>query len=208
VLDLYPTLQKYMELCKFQYLPSVLEGFLHLPVLSSILHFNYVKHDHYEKPSLGQLALKEEAAGKLRVFALVDGISQCCLKPLHEAIFNILKQLPNDATMDQEASVKRCFDKSKQFGKSFCYDLSAATDRLPVLLQSPLVDVLCEGLGPVWKDLLVNRSYRLQVAGSYEEFNYSVGQPMGALSSWGMLALTHHMIVQFAAQRVGFSPLL
>lgn len=32
---------------------------------------------------------------------------------------------------------------------------------------------------------------------------YSVGQPMGALSSWPMLALTHHVIVQIAALRVG-----
>jgi len=36
---------------------------------------------------------------------------------------------------------------------------------------------------------------------------YSVGQPMGALSSWAMLALTHHLIVQFAAYRVGIVPL-
>lgn len=27
---------------------------------------------------------------------------------------------------------------------------------------------------------------------------YSVGQPMGALSSWAMLALTHHLLVQYA----------
>lgn len=33
---------------------------------------------------------------------------------------------------------------------------------------------------------------------------YAVGQPMGALSSWAMLALTHHFIVQFAAYRAGF----
>lgn len=35
---------------------------------------------------------------------------------------------------------------------------------------------------------------------------YSVGQPMGALSSWGMLALTHHFIVQVAANRLGTFP--
>jgi hypothetical protein len=35
-----------------------------------------------------------------------------------------------------------------------------------------------------------------------QEFTYSVGQPMGALSSWAMLALTHHLIVQFCAFRV------
>jgi len=33
---------------------------------------------------------------------------------------------------------------------------------------------------------------------------YAVGQPMGALSSWAMLALTHHFIVAWAAYRVKF----
>lgn len=32
---------------------------------------------------------------------------------------------------------------------------------------------------------------------------YSVGQPMGALSSFNMLALTHHMILQDCAMRLG-----
>jgi hypothetical protein len=35
------------------------------------------------------------------------------------------------------------------------------------------------------------------------KYRYSVGQPMGALSSWGMLALTHHCLVQMAAKRSG-----
>lgn len=30
---------------------------------------------------------------------------------------------------------------------------------------------------------------------------YSVGQPMGALSSWAMLAMTHHALMQFAAAK-------
>lgn len=29
-------------------------------------------------------------------------------------------------------------------------------------------------------------------------YRYSVGQPMGALSSWAMLAVTHHLLVQLA----------
>jgi hypothetical protein len=32
-----------------------------------------------------------------------------------------------------------------------------------------------------------------------KDVRYAVGQPMGALSSWAMLALTHHVIVQYAA---------
>jgi hypothetical protein len=34
-------------------------------------------------------------------------------------------------------------------------------------------------------------------------YRYAVGQPMGAYSSFPMLALTHHVIVQIAARRAG-----
>lgn len=65
------------------------------------------------------------------------------MKPLHDAIFSLLKSFPNDATFDQQASVKRCFAKVKLAKKSFGYDLSAATDRLPISIQiqvlSPLI---------------------------------------------------------------------
>jgi hypothetical protein len=84
---------------------------------------------------MGQLQLKEEAAGKIRVFAMVDLWTQSALKPLHDFLFSILQKLPNDATFDQGASVKRCAEKVKISKKSFGYDLSAATDRLPIDLQ-------------------------------------------------------------------------
>jgi hypothetical protein len=32
---------------------------------------------------------------------------------------------------------------------------------------------------------------------------YGTGQPMGALSSWAGLAITHHFIVQLAANNTG-----
>jgi len=57
------------------------------------------------------------------------------LKPLHRLLFSFLKELPNDATFDQQAAVMRCKEKAKLAGKSFGYDLSAATDRLPIELQ-------------------------------------------------------------------------
>lgn len=91
---------------------------------------------------LGQLSTKLEPAGKMRVFAMVDIWTQSILRPLHDAIFSCLKNLPNDGTMDQGASVKRCFSKALETGQSFGYDLSAATDRLPVFLQVEVLSVL------------------------------------------------------------------
>jgi hypothetical protein len=37
------------------------------------------------------------------------------------------------------------------------------------------------------------------------KFKYAVGQPMGAYSSWAMLALSHHVLVQISARRAGMS---
>lgn len=41
--------------------------------------------------------------------------------------------------------------------------------------------------------------YRIDV----EAVRYAVGQPMGALSSWAMLAITHHFLVQYASMKCG-----
>lgn len=58
----------------------------------------------------------------------------------------------------------------------------------------------------LWAELLVGRAYRVALPPAKERgfdipddlpesVTYAVGQPMGALSSWAMLALTHHAIV-------------
>nr|WMI40084.1 MAG: RNA-dependent RNA polymerase [Rhizoctonia cerealis duamitovirus] len=156
--------------------------------------------------SLGKLSLKQEAAGKVRVFAMVDPWTQWLLKPLHTVIFDhVLKGLDQDGTMDQIKPIRNLLQKgSNRYLASF--DLSAATDRLSVLLQEKLLVPL---VGPEfasnWRSLLVNRDYSIAVPKQFsggvkqKTVRYAVGQPMGALSSWAMLALTHHFIVQYCA---------
>lgn len=154
------------------------------------------------KLRLGQLSFKEEAAGKLRVFALVDIWTQSFLKPVHQSLFSILRGLPNDGTFDQDASVRRSIEKSNLKGYAYSVDLSAATDRLPLAIQAHLLSEISKKseLGKAWSELLVNRDYIIP-KNSYGlpegPIRYKVGQPMGALSSWAMLAFTHHMIVQY-----------
>lgn len=63
--------------------------------------------------SLGRLSFKEEAAGKLRVFAIIDSLSQMILKPLHDSLFEICKAFPADSTFDQNAAFKRAMSLSK-----------------------------------------------------------------------------------------------
>lgn len=154
----------------------------------------------------GQFALKEEAAGKLRVFALVDCLTQSVLKPLHDSMFSLLRIIPNDGTFDQDASVKRSRDKALEFDCAFSFDLSAATDRLPSSLSALIIERLygIPGLGEAWRKLMIDREFFLndKDAEKYDvsqgPYVYSVGQPMGAYSSWSALALTHHFILQYA----------
>jgi hypothetical protein len=159
---------------------------------------------------VGQLAFKEEAAGKLRAFALVDVWTQSLLHPLHQALFDLLRLIPNDATFDQDASVARSVDKATRSGAAFSFDLSAATDRLPLSLQASLLNkFLGNNLGTLWAEILVGRSYsvpgksRDQYKIEVDDVRYAVGQPMGALSSWAMLAITHHFLVQYASMKCG-----
>lgn len=161
-------------------------------------------------PNLGYLSTKAEPAGKVRVFAMVDVLTQNIMRPLHIFLSNILKALPNDGTFNQEAMVDRARIKSAKYGGSYCYDLSAATDRLPILLQEAILSSLIgANLAQLWKRILIGRSYFLPrnkssaqlfkntPAALDREYYYSVGQPMGALSSFNMLGITHHLIVQY-----------
>lgn len=162
---------------------------------------------------LGRLAIKEEAAGKVRVFAMVDPLTQWVLNPLHKNLFKILKRIPMDGTFNQLKPLERV-----PFGLKplYSYDLSSATDRLPLSLQKIILkEVYGQEFAQNWGELLVGREYasprvtNKNIKGSAslaESYKYTVGQPMGALSSWAMLAITHHFIVQTCAWKAGICP--
>lgn len=159
-----------------------------------------------EEGTLGRLGLKLESAGKVRVYAMVDPWTQWLLYPIHDRIFELLSRIEEDGTRDQLAPVNRLLEKSGASGLPlYSFDLSAATDRLPLSLQKVLLSPLLTAWGAeTWGKLLVGRPYVVES----DEFKikprnlyYGTGQPMGAYSSWAMLALTHHAIVQWAALR-------
>jgi hypothetical protein len=154
---------------------------------------------------LGKLSFKEEAAGKLRVFAMVDVITQSLFYPLHNWLFSLFQKIPNDCTHNQNAGFNYAKDLSLKYNCSYGFDLSAATDRLPISSQKAILNSLF-GIGDMWGSILVNRDYIIS-KNNYnipeQSLRYEVGQPMGALSSWAMLNLTHHLMIQFVAQSLG-----
>lgn len=151
---------------------------------------------------LGRLHTIEEWGGKTRIVAIVDYWTQLVLTPLHETIFEFLGKIEADGTFDQEAMADRVRGWTADPSRTiYSYDLTAATDRLPIKLQERVLEAL---MGPSfasgWRKLLVDRDY---VTPEGTTVRYNCGQPMGAKSSWAMLALTHHVIVQQAANNAG-----
>jgi hypothetical protein len=67
---------------------------------------------------LGKLAIKEEAAGKLRVFAMADVWTQSVLVPIHDYIFAFLANIPQDGTHDQAKPLHLLLERVKLSGKT------------------------------------------------------------------------------------------
>lgn len=94
---------------------------------------DWVKTDH---AYLGKLGLKQEAAGKMRVFAMVDPWTQMVLRPIHLSLFNLLRRHSViDGTFDQLGPLNRAW----AFKHHYSMDLSSATDRLPIMIQRKLI---------------------------------------------------------------------
>jgi hypothetical protein len=160
----------------------------------------------YDYPILGKLAVLKEARGKRRIIGITDWWTQVLLRPLHDDIYSFLSKIEQDGTKDQLAPIllllkqldKKSFSTEGKRLQSM--DLSAATDRLPVVLQSQILNIL--GFeGDLWRQVL-DREWYLDG----RTVRYTVGQPMGALSSFAMLALTHHVIVRYSALNVKINP--
>lgn len=102
---------------------------------------------------------------------------------------NLISQHPMDGTFNQYAPLLR----HKEGQPQFSLDLSAATDRLPILLQQLLLENLFKSneFALNWGKLLVDRVYEFhpseelvqQFGWKPSAHKYAVGQPMGALSS-------------------------
>jgi len=150
------------------------------------------------KLNMGKLSVVYDQAGKARIVAITNWWIQVALKPLHNSIFSLLRRIEEDGTHDQLKPFKKLIGNgsSEMF---YSFDLSAATDRLPLEIQTDILNILKPNLGTLWSNLLDFEWYWK----GKRYVKYAVGQPMGAYSSWAMLALTHHVIVKVSALRVG-----
>lgn len=128
------------------------------------------------KSVAGKIGVVYDQAGKARIIGISNYWLQCCLKPLHVGLFHLLEKIKSDGTFNQLRPFVNLFTTGPK--KLFSYDLSSATDRLPLEIQKDILNILGQNLGTDWKDLLdLPFLYRGNL------IKYAVGQPMGAYSS-------------------------
>lgn len=70
---------------------------------------------------------------------MVDPWTQWALAPLHKLLFRSLSQVPMDGTFNQLRPLEKV-----PFGKApiYSFDLSSATDRLPLKIQIGLLSAM------------------------------------------------------------------
>jgi len=159
------------------------------------------------RPILGRLHAIDEPAGKVRVVAICDYFTQLAMKPVHDHLFEILRNLKTDATFDQSGIVSRYYQRG--LFPHWSFDLKAATDTIPLPLYIEVMAVLLRSEGEtymdarnraeLWSKVMTDRDFLTPSKEGYAR--YGTGQPMGALSSWASMALVHHALVQFSHWR-------
>lgn len=126
----------------------------------------------------GELSFINDPECKLRIIAMLDYASQLFLRPIHKILFKKLKNISCDRTYTQSP-----FHNWKVNHHAYwSLDLSAATDRFPVHLQTRLIEEIFNEsrFADAWRNLLTNRKF---LTPEGDAISYSVGQPMGAYSS-------------------------
>jgi hypothetical protein len=72
---------------------------------------------------------------------------------------------------------------------------------MPVDLQEKILgSILGPDLAALWRQLLCDRVFHTPIG----SVSYAVGQPMGFLTSWATMAITHHAIINFAKKDKSF----
>lgn len=187
------------------------------------MHFFDLKEEESTTSVIGRLSIKlEPGKVKNRVFAIFDGVSQEILRPVHDALMTVLKGLSEDCTYDQTKITRWVNSKAKFsfFGDS---DLSQATDTIPNWIYKMILNQVKPGLGDAWyavfdREFLIKESsnnrnslnktgftLKGQPVQSGTLIKYGTGQGMGAYTSWALMALAHHLLLRFAAWKVGQS---
>lgn len=156
---------------------------------------------------LGSVVILQEGGAKARVICSPNGWIQYYMYPLHNCLFNLIKQEESggfhayglSCVTDQLRGVYHAHRVMAEGGYVQSADLSAATDRFPLWLQQTLLSGIgLDRFAKAFEDL----------KGPYkgpdgQEWSYATGQPMGIYSSFPLFHLTHLWLIRHACRLEG-----
>jgi hypothetical protein len=157
---------------------SIKKCFMQSP-LDSLSMLEIWKKIHNKQPNHPRkLSYFSDKEGKTRVIAILDYWTQTALRPLHFHLMDLLRGIKSDCTFNQEGFISKLPSR----GPYYCFDLHAATDRMPLSLQKRIISsIVGEERAEAWARLLVSQSYSNKDLP--DNIYYVKGQPMGAYSS-------------------------
>jgi len=128
-----------------------------------------------------RISALSDLEGKTRIIGVLDYWTQTVLRPIHNMLNNILRRLPQDCTFDQKSFIHK-LSKPEAEKFYFSFDLTNATDRMPIKLQQTIIaKIIGEAKAEIWAKILVSLPFAHKESGSL--YFYATGQPMGAYSS-------------------------
>jgi len=140
------------ELNNLKALAKNLYGITSLEFNDRFLPLEGEEHKFEKKPHTGRLLyIQEYGKLKCRVAAIVDGITQELLKPVHDLLMDYLRKIPEDCTFDHNkiSSIAKNMHLKNQtfYGYS---DLSDASDKIPRFLYKEALNLVKPDLGSLW----------------------------------------------------------
>jgi len=145
--------------------------------------------------AVGKIGLIQEPGFKLRAVANPNRVYQIALKPLGDAIYKTVQQLPWDCTFDQSKAIPVVQQHLQAKSRCFCIDLSGATDYFPLSLQIDVLQVLFPNMSD-YVSLFQELSRSSWIMGN-TTIKWTKGQPLGLYPSFGSFALTHGLLLFF-----------
>lgn len=178
-------------------------GLFRETTLLSGLYVGHVQHIH-----------KKGGGTELRDIAVPNRFIQNALVPAAARLYDVVRSFPQDATFDQDrfdTKIQNRVNNDTLYQGSV--DLSKATDNLPLSWGERIINGLSESF-----DSSSSREENAEFWNSYSLFQtiaranwedegyfikWKVGQPLGSLPSFAMLAITHNLLVESLALSLG-----
>lgn len=148
--------------------------------------------------------LTKDGGLKVRWIASPFRLHQLALKPLGEALFGTIRQMPWDCTFNQTKSYE-CVQAHLKAGKTaYAVDLSAATDYFPLEVQTTILRSVMKEQDHYMIELFeeLSRSKWKLNLGKREYIRWTKGQPMGLYPSFASFALAHGVLLDMISSGV------